>query len=121
MLVGKSLKSWRLHMRRVGPTSGTVRAVVRRISDDNIVATLSETIDAASLSTSFAEQTFTLTAAYVIQAGDRILVEYSGPGRVEIDAHATDRIDGSNTHRVRYDGTGYIGANAVDIVWTMSS
>jgi hypothetical protein len=120
MLVGQSLKRWRLHMRRVGSTSGPIRAVVRRRSDDIVMATFNETIDAATLSTSFAEQTFTLTITYVIQAGDRILIEYSGPAKVEIDVHTTDQIDGSNTRRVRYDGTSYIGGNMVDIVGTMS-
>jgi hypothetical protein len=48
------------------------------------------------------------------------LVEYSGPARVEIEAWGTDQIDGSNTRRVRYDGTSYIGGNTSDIVGTMS-
>jgi hypothetical protein len=78
-------------------------------------------MDAASLSTTFAEQTFTMTIPYTINAGDRILVEYGGPARVEIDARATDQVDGSNTRRIRYDGTSYIGGNTVDIVGTMSS
>jgi hypothetical protein len=120
VLVGKSLKSWTLPMRRVGSTSGTIRAVVRRISDDGIVATFSETIDAASLPTSFAEQTFTLASAHVIQTGDRILIEYSGPGRVELSVWTTDQADGSNTRRTRYDGA-YAGASATDVVGVMSS
>lgn len=121
VLVGKSLASWRLHMRRVGTTSGTVMAVVRRTSDDTIVATFNETIDAATLTTSFAEQTFTLPAAHVIQAGDKILIEFGGSGRVELSVWTTDQIDGSNTRRVRYDGTAYGTANAADVVGVMSS
>ncbi|HUG96070.1 MAG TPA: hypothetical protein VMJ94_00890, partial [Nitrososphaera sp.] len=116
-----SLASWRLHMRRVGTTSGTVMAVVRRSSDDTIVATFNETIDAATLTTSFAEQTFTLPAAHVIQAGDKILIEFGGSGRVELSVWTTDQIDGSNTRRVRYDGTAYGTANAADVVGVMSS
>jgi len=121
VLVNKSLKTWKVFLRRAGSPSGTVSAAVRRSSDDSIVATFNETIDAASLSTTFTEKTFTLTSAHTIQTGDRILVEYSGPARVEIDARATDQIDGSNTRRTRFDGTSYIGGNTVDIVGTMSS
>jgi len=119
VLVNKSLKTWRVYLRRAGSASGTVRAVVRRASDDAVVATFSETFDASSLSTSFAERAFTLPTAYVIQTGDRILVEYSGPARVEMSVAATDKIDGSNTRRTRYDGA-YAGASTVDIVGTMS-
>jgi hypothetical protein len=118
--VGKSLKTWTVRLRKAGTPSGTVRATVRS-SDDSIVATFAETFDASSLSTTFAEKTFTLASPYTIQTGDRILVEYSGPARVDIDAHATDHIDGSNTRRTRYDGTSYIAGNTVDIVGTMTS
>jgi hypothetical protein len=55
-----------------------------RSSSDTIVATFNETIDASSLPTSFTGQTFTLTNAYAIGAGDRILIGYSGPARLEI-------------------------------------
>jgi Domain of unknown function (DUF1929) len=120
VLVGKSLKNWTVRLKRAGSPSGTVRAVVRS-SSDAIVATFNETINASSLPTSFTEQTFTLTNAYTIAAGDRILVEYSGPARVDIDVWATDQIDGSITRRVRYDGTSYIGGNTADVVGTMSS
>jgi hypothetical protein len=121
VLVGKSLKSWRLHMRRVGTTSGTVRAVVRRSSDDAIVATFSETIDAATLPTSFAEQSFTLTTARVLQAGDRILIEFSGSGRVELSVWYPDQIDGGNTRRVRYSAGAYASGSNEDVVGVMSS
>ena len=121
VLVGKSLASWRLHMRRVGTTSGTIKAVVRRRSDDAVVATFNETIDAAILPTSFAERTFTLPAAHLIQTGDKILIEFSGSGRVELSLWTTDQIDGSNTRRVRYSGTSYGFANTADVVGVMSS
>jgi hypothetical protein len=120
VLVGKSLKSWRLHMRRVGATTGTVRAVVRR-SSDTVAATFTETIDAATLSTTFAERTFNLATAYTIQTGDRILIEFSGSGRVELSVWTTDQIDGSNTRRVRYDGTVYASSSSADVVGVMSS
>ncbi len=121
VLIDKSLKTLTVRLRKAGSPSGNVTATVRRSSNDSIVAAFNETISAASLSTTFADKTFTLTTAYTIKAGDRILIEYSGPARVEIDASSTDKINGSNTRRVRYDGTSYIGGNTVDIVGTMSS
>lgn len=121
VLVGKSLKTWTVRLRRINSPSGTVRAVVRQSSNDAVVATFGETFDASTLTTSYAEKTFTLATAYTIKAGDRILIEYSGPNGIQMDATSTDKIDGSNTRRVRYDGTSYIGGNTVDIVGTMSS
>jgi hypothetical protein len=120
VLVGKSLKTLKVRLRRGGSPSGTVRAVVRN-SSDTVVATFSETISASSLTTSYAERTFTLATARTIQTGDRILIEYSGPARVDLEVHTSDQVDGSNTRRVRYDGTSYIGGNTADIVGTMSS
>lgn len=121
VLVGKSLTSWRLHMRRVGISLGLVRAVVRRSSDDAVVATFNESFDASTLPTSFAERTFTLATPYVIQAGDRILIEFNGSGRVELSVWTTDQIDGPNTRRVRFDGTFYGTASSHDVVGIMSS
>jgi hypothetical protein len=92
-----------------------------RSSSDTIVATFNETIDASSLPTSFTGQTFTLTNAYAIGAGDRILIGYSGPARLEIDVWTTDQIDGSNTRRTTYHDTGYFGHSTSDVVGTMSS
>ncbi|HKU50442.1 MAG TPA: galactose oxidase-like domain-containing protein, partial [Nitrososphaera sp.] len=120
-LVGKSLKSWKVYLRRVGSTSGSVGAKVRRTSDDSIAATFAENIDAAGLTTSFSEHTFTLATAHTIQVGDRILIEYSGPGRLEISLWTTDQVDGSSTRRTRYAGGAYAGASTVDIAGTMSS
>jgi hypothetical protein len=120
VLIGRSLKTWKVRLRRSASASGTVSATVRN-SAGTVVATFNETFNASSLSTSYAERTFTLTTPRTIQAGDRILVEYSGPARVDIEAHSTDKFDGSNTRRVRYDGTSYIGASTVDVVGTMSS
>jgi galactose oxidase-like protein/Kelch motif protein len=120
VLVGKALKTWKVRLRKAGSASGTVRAVVRRLSDDAVVATFNETFDASSLTTSYADKKFTLTTPCTIKTGDRILVEYSGPARVEMEVHTTDKVDGSNTRRIRYDGTNYAGGNTIDIVGTMS-
>lgn len=121
VLVGKSLASWSLHMRRVGTASGLVRAVVRRVSDDAIVATFNETVDASALPTTFVEHTFTLATPYVIQSGDRILIEFGGSGRIELSVWTRDQIDGANTRRVRFDGASYATASTHDVVGVMKS
>jgi hypothetical protein len=119
VLVGKSLTTLTVRLRRVGSPSGNISAVVRNASG-TVVATFSETVNATTLSTSFTDFTFTLSNPYTIVTGDKILIEYGGPARVEIEAWGTDQIDGSNTRRTRFDGTSFIGGNASDIVGTMS-
>ena len=84
LIVGKSLKTWKVRLRKRGAPSGNVTARVRRRSDDAIVATFNETINSATLSTSFAEYTFTMTTPYTIAVGDRIMIEYGGPFGVDI-------------------------------------
>jgi hypothetical protein len=121
ILVGKSIKYWKVYLRRAGSASGPVTAVIRRRSDDAVVATFSETIEASSLPTAFEERTFSLTSPYVIQTGDRILVQYTGPNGVQMPFWSTDQVDGLNTRRTRYDGTSYVGANTQDISGTMST
>jgi hypothetical protein len=121
VIVNKSLKKLTVYLRRSGTPSAPIRAVVRRSSDDAIVATFNETVDSATLPTTFTQQVFTLTDPYIIQAGDRILIEYSGPASVHISYWNVDRIDGSVTRRIRYDSLGYSGGNGQDLVGTMSS
>ena len=120
-LVGKSLKSLKVRLRKAGNPSGLVTAKIRRKSDDSVVASFSQTIDSTSLGTAFAEYTFTLATAYTIQSGDRIMIEYGGPAAVNIEIWNLDQIDGANTRRVRYDGASYIGGNTEDVTGTMSS
>ena len=62
-LVGKSLKSWKVRLRKAGNPSGLVTAKIRRKSDDSVVASFSQTIDSTLLGTAFAEYTFTLATA----------------------------------------------------------
>jgi hypothetical protein len=119
VLVGRSLATLTVRLRRVGSPSGNITAVVRN-SSGSVVATFGETVSASTLSTAFANHSFTLSSPYTIGTGDKILIEYSGPARVEIEAWGTDQIDSSNTRRVRFDGTSFIGGNTSDIVGTMS-
>jgi hypothetical protein len=121
LLVGKSLKYWKVYLRRVGSATGDVTAVVRRSGGDTVVAAFSETIPAASLPSSFEERTFSLTTPHVIQAGDRILLQYSGTARIEMSVWNADKIDGDRTRRTRYSAGTYVYANTQDVVGTMSS
>jgi hypothetical protein len=119
ILVNKPLHTLSVRLRRVGSPSGTITAVVRNASGI-VVATFSETVSASSLSTSFSSYNFTLSSPHTISAGDKILVEYGGSARVELEAWGTDQVDGSNTRRVRFDGSSFIAGNTSDIVGSMS-
>ena len=121
VIIGKSLSKWTVYLRRVGSASGTVSAVVRSASNDAVVATFTQTLDAASLPTSFTPFDFTLPSPHVIQTGDKILIEYSGTSRVELSVWTTDKIDGNRTRRIRYAGTTYVSGNTHDIVGSMNS
>jgi hypothetical protein len=120
LIVNKPLRKLTVYLRRAINPLGPVRAVIRS-SNDKIVASFNEIIDSSSLSTTFAPITFTLTNPYVIQSGDRILIEYSGPDRVDIQIWKTDQFDASATRRTRYDINGYTGGSAEDIVGIMST
>lgn len=49
------------------------------------------------------------------------MIEYTGPAAINIEIWNVDKIDGSNTRRVRYDGTSYIGGNTEDVTGTMAT
>ena len=120
ILVGKSLKTWKVRLRRRNSPSGNITAKVRRRSDDAIVATFNETVNSTTLGTAFAEYTFTLTTPYTIAVGDKIMIEYGGPSGIEMEIWLSDKIDGANTRRVRYT-TIYSTSNTVDVTGTMST
>jgi fibronectin type 3 domain-containing protein len=120
VLVGKSLKNWKVRLRKTGNPSGNVAARIRRRSDDAVVATFDQTIASTSLSATFTEYTFTLANPYTIQTGDRILIEYNGPPSVRLEMWDVDRIGGSDTRVISYKGK-YTSNNTQDITGSMSS
>ncbi len=124
-LIGKSLKKWTVYLRKRFTPSGSITAVVRRKSDDAVVATFAETLATSNLQQSFQPFEFTLSTPYVIQLNDRILVQYSGPSRVDVESWNSDKFDGAATRRVKFNsGTGkYTGSfqDTKDIVGKMSS
>jgi fibronectin type 3 domain-containing protein len=121
ILVGKSLKSWKVRLRKAGTPSGLVTAKIRKNPGDSVAATFNESIDSTTLGTAFAEYTFTLANPYIIQKGDRIMVEYDGPSAVHIEIWNVDKFDGANTRRIRYGDTGYVVNVSEDITGTMST
>jgi hypothetical protein len=120
LLIGKSLKEWTVYLKRTGSASGNITAVVRRNSDDTIVATFNEIIDASTLPTTFTPTLFTLSTPRTIQYGDRIMIEYAGSGSVDISIWNVDQFDGGNTRRTRYM-TSYSSSSGTDVAGTMSS
>jgi fibronectin type 3 domain-containing protein len=121
VLVGKSLKSWKVRLRKTGNPSGNIVARIRRRSTDAVVATFEQTIVSASLSGTFTEFTFTLANPYTIQTGDRILIEYNGPQSVRVETWNVDMIGGNNTRVISYKGILYTANNNQDVAGTMSS
>lgn len=121
LLVGKSLKSWKVRLKKSGTPSGLVTAKIRRRSDDSVVASFNESIDSTSLGTAFSEYTFTLSTPYTVQTGDKILIEYGGPPSVGIDIWNVDKFDGSNTRRTRYLTAPYVPSNTEEVAGTMST
>jgi fibronectin type 3 domain-containing protein len=121
ILVGKSLKSWKVRLRKAGTPSGLVTAKIRKNPGDTVAATFNESIDSTTLGTAFSEYTFTLTTPYTIQKGDRIMVEYDGPSAVHVEIWNPEKIDGSNTRRIRFGDTGYAANVSEDVCGTMSN
>ena len=98
LLVGKSLKSWKVRLKKTGTPSGNITAKIRN-TNDSVATTFNETINSTTLGTALSEYTFTLTNPYIIQKGDKILIEYGGPAAVHVEIWNVDRFDGSNTRR----------------------
>ncbi len=119
-LIGDSIKTFKPFLRQSGSPSGEVTATVRRASDDAIVAQF-DSVDSTTLETTFSEVTFTLDSAYEIASGDKILVEYSGPSTITIEAWTTNPFDSTLTRRTRYQSGVYATSNTTDIAGTLAS
>ncbi len=120
LIGGKSFKSIKVRLRKKGNPSGPVNIRIRRKTDDFILSSFSETIQSNTLGTSFADYVFTLSTAYTLNGGERILVEHSGQNGVDVEISTTDKFDGSSTRKVSF-ATSYFTASSADIVGTMSS
>jgi hypothetical protein len=122
-LIGKELEKWTVYLKKVSSPSGTITATVRNGANDNNPLVIGS-IDASALTTIYSPIQFTMSTPHTIKANDRILVEYSGPNGVRIDAWGIDKFDGSKTRRVKFGSTGtYSGTamNSKDTSGIMSS
>ena len=119
-LVGKSIRTLKVRMRKKGNPSGVIVARIRRKTDDAIIVNFTQTFEAARLGSAFADYTYTLSNPYTITVGDRILIKYSGQNGIDIETWNTDRFDGTNTRSVSFSNT-YAFASTSDMVGSMSS
>lgn len=118
-LVGKPIKTFTVSLKKGAVPTGNITAVIRRASDDAIVATFQESPLATSLTTSFLPYTFTLATPYTLVNGDKIMIEYSGANGISIEVYSTDQFDGALTRRVRFTSPTYATGNTNDIVATI--
>jgi len=118
-LVGKSISTFVVYLRKVTTPSGNVTATVRN-SADTVRATFQESIVATSLSTTSSPVTFTLASPITLANGDRIQVEYSGNAGVRIEIYTTDQYDGALTRRTRFQSAAYTESSTTDIVGTIT-
>jgi hypothetical protein len=103
-LNGKNIYSLTVNLRKTVSPSGTINAVIRRSSDDAIVQTFNGAIEASTLTTVSTPRIFILPSGYLLQNGDKILVEYTGATSVIMDVYTTaDQFDGALTRRARFD------------------
>jgi hypothetical protein len=116
ILVGATIDKWTVRLKKTGTPDANISAVVRN-SADSVVATFTETPAGSSLTTSYANVVFNLASPYTLQAGDRLLIQYSGANGVIIELFTTDQFDTSNTRRTSYNaGTGlYTESSTTDI------
>jgi hypothetical protein len=121
VLVGKKLKSWKVHLRKSGKPSGPITAKIRQNPGDKVSATFIESIESSLLNSTNEEYTFTLANPYVINQGDRIMIEYNGPGEIEIEIWNVDKFDGTNTIMVAFDGKAYLDIGSGEVTGVMSS
>jgi hypothetical protein len=116
-LVGDKIDSITLKLKRTGTLTGTAQIGV--FNTDLSVKKLFGTINAATMSTAYADLTFTLPVGetYQIQSGDRIGIKFTGGNSVNRistmrDTSSSDPFDGTNSYHVYYttrwnSNTGY--------------
>ncbi|AIF83549.1 putative xylanase/chitin deacetylase [Candidatus Nitrososphaera evergladensis SR1] len=106
-LVGKSIDQITLKLRKTNSPTGTAEVGV--FNPDLTVKKLFGTKDAATLTSTYTDYTFSLSGLdlYTIQSGDRIGIKYAGGNSnnymaVMLDRDAADPFDGTNTYRQQY-------------------
>ena len=104
--IGRTVNNVTVKLAKVGSPTGTLYVTVRD-SIDNLVLLLG-TKNVSTLTTTMTFYSFHNSTAFrTFQAGDKVLVEYNGPGRVTIGFNSIDAYDGQNTYYLKYLGAPY--------------
>ncbi|MGI0020449.1 MAG: galactose oxidase-like domain-containing protein [Nitrososphaera sp.] len=107
-LVGTAVKRVAVILKKSGNTTGTINVRIRNSSD--VIVKEIGTVDASLLTA--ADQRFELTASstYILQANDKVLVEWAGTGSaadvVSVKRHNVEAFDGANTYFVTRNANG---------------
>jgi peptidoglycan/xylan/chitin deacetylase (PgdA/CDA1 family) len=106
-LVGDKIDSITLRLKKTGSPTGTAQVGI--FNSDLNVKKLFGTVNTASLPTSYADFTFTLSdsSLYDIKSGDRIGIKFTGGNSANAVAVMTDQdsvnpFDGTRSYRQRY-------------------
>ena len=122
VLVGKSIDTITVQLKKVGAPTGTVQVGV--FNTDLSVKQLIGTIDPSTVNTSYKVYTFSLTApqTYLIQSGDRIGVKYAGGDASNYIAtmqDLTNAFDGTNSYQTYYT-TAWTNLTTADLYMILS-
>ena len=106
-IFGDVIKQVRVPLRKEEVTAGTVQGDVNCfiVKSDGTQIRIGSALDAATVTSTFADYTFTkLDNTYALAAGDRIVIEYGDPSSdgsnyIEVRRNNADVLDGVNTIR----------------------
>ncbi len=108
-LVGIAIKRVAVVLKKSGNTTGTINVRIRKGSDDSVAMEIGA-IDAATLTTADQRYELTATATHVLQANDKVLVEWAGTGNsadvMYVKRTGVDTFDGTNTYYVTRKANG---------------
>jgi hypothetical protein len=102
-LIGTAVKRVAVVLKKSGNPTGTINIRIRKGSDDSIAMEIGS-IDASTLTT--ADQRYELTASgtHILQANDKVLVEWTGTGNsadiVNVKRTGADAFEGTNAYIV---------------------
>jgi hypothetical protein len=121
-LVGKSIDTIIMHLKKSGSPTGT--ATIGVFNKDLSVKQAFGTKDVSTFSTSYADYTFSLPSgqSYAIQSGDVIGIKYSGgdiSNFVAVTADNTNKFDGTNSYYTHFFGTAWAPLTGSDLTMTL--
>ena len=121
-LVGKSIDTITVSLKKQGLPSGTVKVGV--FNSDRSVKQLFGSISASSIAGDYTQYTFSLTApqTYQIQAGDRIGIKFTGGSSSNFIAIMTDQtnaFDGTSSYLSYYSNNSWNSFTDADLTMTL--